>query len=712
MRNQAAVTLFKRGENCWDIARANRAAVLVDGANYFSALRGALRSAQHSIFIVGWDIDSRVTLCGEEDEPDDGLPLQLGPFLTALVEKRPELTIYLLLWDYSVIYALEREPVPSLNLDWKTPRQIKVCLDDILPLGGSHHQKIVVIDDAVAFCGGIDLTIRRWDTSAHEPDDERRRDPGGESYAPFHDLQMCVDGDCAAKLGELVRARWHAAACHAVSAVPPEQRGDPWPDALKPDFSDTKIAIARTIPAIGDEPEVREIEALYIDMIGTAEQFIYIENQFLTSDSIASSLAQRLQQKPELEVLFVSPEDHPGWLEARSMKAGRIRFMQTLEDAGVSEQVRLTYPAVGPQDDETAVMVHAKLMIVDDRCLRLGSSNLNNRSMGMDTECDLAIAAEKEDGEGGDRIAAIRNRLLAEHLGTTESKVADTFAETGSLLATVDTLNSSERRLQQFRDSGKYDGPVVQTVSQLADPERPVEAKFYVGDMFGGQPPKAIFGKLTALFLMGGFLAALALAWRYTPLADFADPEQLKPWLADIAGNEWAMLIVPLLYIAGALVIFPVTVLIAATALLFEPLQAFGIACAGALSAAAVTYAIGALCGKQFLRDLMGQRINRVSRALAKQGVLSVMAIRLVPIAPFSIINLVAGVSHIGFIPYLLGTILGMVPGIIIFTALGNRLRQMIAAPSTEDIVILIGIIIVWIAMSVGLQAVIKSRRG
>ncbi|HAM46923.1 MAG TPA: phospholipase, partial [Alphaproteobacteria bacterium] len=261
-------------------------------------------------------------------EPDDGLPLQLGPFLTALVEKRPELTIYLLLWDYSVIYALEREPVPSLNLDWKTPRQIKVCLDDILPLGGSHHQKIVVIDDAVAFCGGIDLTIRRWDTSAHEPDDERRRDPGGESYAPFHDLQMCVDGDCAAKLGELVRARWHAAACHAVSAVPPEQRGDPWPDALKPDFSDTKIAIARTIPAIGDEPEVREIEALYIDMIGTAEQFIYIENQFLTSDSIASSLAQRLQQKPELEVLFVSPEDHPGWLEARSMKAGRIRFMQ------------------------------------------------------------------------------------------------------------------------------------------------------------------------------------------------------------------------------------------------------------------------------------------------------------------------------------------------------------------------------------------------
>ncbi len=706
------MTPARPGENCWDITSASRASVLVDGASYFSALRKALLEARHSVFIVGWDIDSRVELRGDEEMPEDGLPLQLGPFLTALVGKRPDLTIYLLLWDYSVIYALEREPVPSLNLDWKTPEQIKVCLDDVLPLGGSHHQKIVVIDDIVAFCGGIDLTIRRWDTSAHKPDDARRRDPGGEFYAPFHDLQMCVDGDCAAKLGELVRKRWHAAACHAVSAVPPQKRGDPWPKALEPDFTDTDIAIARTIPEMGDTPEVREIAALYVAMIEMAEQFIYIENQFLTSDLIAHALAERLAQQPDLEVLFVSPEDHPGWLEAHSMKAGRIRFMQILEEAGVADRVRLTYPSVGPAEDETAVMVHAKLMIVDDRCLRLGSSNLNNRSMGVDTECDLAILAEADDETCRRAIESVRNRLLAEHLGVADREVETTFAEKCSLLATVDALNGGERRLRQFRDSGKYDGPVVQTVSQLADPERPIEAKLYVGDMFGGQPPKAIFGKLTALLLMGGLLAALALAWRYTPLADFADPERLQAWLTQIANNEWAALIVTLLYVAGSVIIFPVTVLIAATALLFDPLQAFAVAGAGALSAATVTYGIGALCGKQFLRDLMGQRINRVSRALAKQGVLSVMAIRLVPIAPFSIINLVAGVSHIGFFQYLLGTILGMAPGIIIFTALGNRLRQMIDNPSTGDVAILIGIIIAWIAMSIGLQAVIKRRQG
>ena len=70
----------------------------------------------------------------------------------------------MLLWDYSVLYSLERELLPVLSLQWRTPPQIELCLDDVLPIGSSHHQKIVVIDDALAFSGGLDLTIRRWDT--------------------------------------------------------------------------------------------------------------------------------------------------------------------------------------------------------------------------------------------------------------------------------------------------------------------------------------------------------------------------------------------------------------------------------------------------------------------------------------------------------------------------------------------------------------------
>ena len=149
------------GETCWRTETANRAAVLVDAAPYYAALRESLIKARSTVFIAGWDVDSRTPLYGPDGPPDDGFPETLGPFLTALAEKTPDLKIHILLWDYSMLYALEREPLPSIHLDWMTPAQIKVCLDDVLPVGSSHHQKIVVIDDTVAFSGGIDLAPRR-----------------------------------------------------------------------------------------------------------------------------------------------------------------------------------------------------------------------------------------------------------------------------------------------------------------------------------------------------------------------------------------------------------------------------------------------------------------------------------------------------------------------------------------------------------------------
>ncbi|NQW11168.1 MAG: hypothetical protein HQ481_14985 [Alphaproteobacteria bacterium] len=333
------LNILEAGRTCWRVCRSARAAVLIDGAAYFGALREALLNARRSVFIAGWDIDTRVELLGEEPEDTDGAPRKLGDLLTHLVRRRPDLEVHVLLWDYSVVYALEREPLPSINLDWATPKQIKVCLDDVLPLGACHHQKIVVIDGAVAFCGGLDLTVRRWDTAEHRPDHPRRRDPDGKPYDPFHDIQMCVDGEAALALAELVRQRWLDAACE--HALEPGPIGDPWPEGLAPDFTDVDIAVARTVPALDGSPGVREVEALYLAAINHAQRLIYIENQFLTTDTVADRLARRLQQNRELEVLLVSPQDHEGWLEARSMKAGRIRFMRRLKEAGVSDRVRL-----------------------------------------------------------------------------------------------------------------------------------------------------------------------------------------------------------------------------------------------------------------------------------------------------------------------------------------------------------------------------------
>ena len=285
--------------NIWRLARAERAAVLIDAGRYFGVLRQALIKAQSSVFFIGWDLDSRTRLVGESAAPMDGYPETFVALLTALVNERPELKVHLLVWDYSVLYALEREPFPTVSLRWRTPRGIRFCLDDDLPVGASHHQKIVVVDDAVAFCGGLDVTIRRWDTREHQPDDPRRVDPGGSPYPPFHDVQAIVDGDAAVALAELARERWLRAGC--IEAPPLAPTGDPWPSHIEPDFRVTEIGIARTLPASDEMDEVREIEALFLDGIDQATRTIYIENQFITARRIAERLARRLAERPALE---------------------------------------------------------------------------------------------------------------------------------------------------------------------------------------------------------------------------------------------------------------------------------------------------------------------------------------------------------------------------------------------------------------------------
>src|SRR5882762_417792 len=331
-----------QSRNAWRIENAGRAAILIDAGAYFGAVREALLQAERNVFIIGWDLDSRTRLVGEDCEAHDGWPPVLRDFLTRLVGEKPQLTVHLLAWDYAVLYALEREPFPSLKLGWNTPARVRFRLDNALPVGASHHQKIVVIDDAVAFSGGLDLTIRRWDSRAHDFENPHRRDPAGAPYRPFHDVQFMVDGDAALALGELARERWGRATGENLPLAP---AGSPWP-SVRADFTDTRIAIARTLPVHGDLTEVREVEALFDDMIAVAERSLYIENQFLTCAALARALAQRMQRKPELETVIVAPHTPDAWLEAHTMRNGRIRFMRTLRDAGVGDRVRLLYPEV------------------------------------------------------------------------------------------------------------------------------------------------------------------------------------------------------------------------------------------------------------------------------------------------------------------------------------------------------------------------------
>ena len=266
-------------------------------------------------------------------------------------------------------------------------------MDGNHPTGASHHRKIVVVDERVAFVGGLDLTQRRWDSSDHRPDESRRTDPGGELYAPFHDVQLMVEGEAAEALGKLFRERWE----RTVGFAPATASGfssDPWPPEIKPDLLDVDVAISRTQPEYRDEPEVREVERLYGDAIASARETIYIENQYFTAGKVAEALEARLRDPHGPEVVLIMPYRNSGWLEEAAMGSLRALLLKRLKEADRHGRMQVYYPFV-PGLGDRYENVHAKVLVVDDRLVRVGSSNLSNRSMGLDTECDLAVEAQE-----------------------------------------------------------------------------------------------------------------------------------------------------------------------------------------------------------------------------------------------------------------------------------------------------------------------------
>lgn len=691
---------FVSKENLWKRVAARRAAMLVDGSNYYGALRSSLAKAQHQVLIVGWDIDSRTPIRGG-DAPDDGAPETLGPFLAHLARHNSELDFYVLLWDYSILYGLEREPIPRLNLGWRTPANVHVSLDDHLPIGSSHHQKLVVIDDATAFCGGLDLTIRRWDTPEHRPHHDDRVDPDGAPYDPFHDVQVVVSGDAARALGELARDRWDAAEGSSLPA--PDAGDESWPDGVDADLSDISVGIARTRPEFEGEPALRQVEAAYLDSIERAERFIYIENQYLTVPEIAEALQRRLQSNPDLELLIVSPRMPGGWLEKQTMGIRRDHFLKALDSQEFRSRVCVAYPWVSENGERVDVMVHSKLMIVDDRLLQVGSSNLNCRSMGADSECDLVFEARSD--AHVEAITALRRRLLSEHLGVDSDELAAREADEGSLCRAIGRDGEQQRGLAEMQRFGQSDEAWAEPLSELADPEEPIDPTRYVGDLFGARKIRPMLRRAFKFLALAAAIAAILAMWRYTPLAEWADPERLGPMLEELSANPWHGPLVLGAFLLGSLIMFPVTVLIAATAIAFGPLSGFVWAFLGSMLGAAATFAVGRILDRKSLENLLGPWINKVSGRLKRRGILPIMIIRNIPIAPFTVVNYTLGASTIRFRDYLIGTALGMGPGIAAVTVLGDRIRGVWEEPSALNVSLLGLALALWAGIALGLQA-------
>ncbi len=696
------MSFLRPGHNVWRIERARRAAVLIDAAAFFEAVRKACLRAQRSILIIGWDIDSRTQLVGEDPSPSDGYPSGFADFLTELVQTRPDLNVHLLLWDYSLLYAGEREVLPRLSLGWSTPERVTLCIDNSVPFGSSQHQKIVVVDDAVAFSGGLDLTIRRWDTTAHSADNPLRVDPSGHPYRPFHDVQMMVDGPAAHALALLARERW----CRANGGNPlVEPCGDPWPEHVTPDFTDVDVGIARTQPRYNGDGAIREAETLFLDSIDVAERAIYIENQFLTSALVADRLAQRLTSRPDLEVVIVAPRSHDSWVERHTMRNWRIRFWRRVKGAG-GDRVRLVYPSVEQGGHVTDTMIHSKVMVVDDRFLRVGSANLNNRSMGADTECDLVIDVRNDTERAA--IVEMRNRLLGEHCGVSAAEVAACLERQGSLVRAADELGANGHRLRAIDDGEPDDGSLTAIIERIADPPRPLRPARLARHLLSRLVPGRVGLAVLALVLA---LIGLMLIWRHTALSEFADPRRIGEFLAASRGEPWAFLVVAALFLLGGAMVFPLNIMVLATAATFGPWFGLLYSAIGALFSSAVMHTVGARLGKDALGRILGPRWRRALEAVRSRGVLTVAAVRVLPIAPFTLVNLAAGASGISLLDFLLGSLIGLAPGVALLSFMGDRIVRIVSDPSIAEISVLVLCIVAYAGFVFAAQALLSRRR-
>jgi phosphatidylserine/phosphatidylglycerophosphate/cardiolipin synthase-like enzyme len=493
------------------VVHADRVAFIVDGDDYFTTFMRAAEIATRSIFVVAWDFNSncRIDLRCDEKAPH----AKLGTYLNDLVRRRRHLHVYVLDWDFPMIYATDREAPMAVRLGWgwRPHRRVHVEFDNTHPTGGSHHQKIVVIDDAIAFVGGVDLTCQRWDTPEHAPD-EPRRVVAGRPYPPFHDMMMAVDGDAARALGQMVRERWHTATSQWIPGAPGGE--DRWPDTLEAAVEDVPVAIAVTAPESPPHHGTREVENLYVDMIAAARRYIYIENQYFTSHAIGNALEARLRESGGPEVVVLTRLLSHGWLEENTMGVLRSKLIERLRAADHEGRFHVYYPHMPGLAEGTCIDLHSKMMAVDDEWLRIGSANLNNRSMGVDTECDVALeAAGREDVSRA--IRGLRDKLLAEHLGASVEEVVRHLEATGTIAGAIEALHSDRRTLSPLEVEPYSD--VVLSLAELADPEEAIGLEELTALFTVGVERHRLAGPARIGLAIVVIAGVTYLAWRLAP---------------------------------------------------------------------------------------------------------------------------------------------------------------------------------------------------
>jgi len=392
-------------------------------------------------------------------------------------------------------------------------------------------------------------------------------------------------------------------------------------------------------------------------------------------------------------VIVLSRSCH-GWLEQTALADCQARLIHRLRAADRHGRLRILCPVVlgAKEEDDGWVRVHGKALVVDDRLVRVGSANLSNRSMGVDTECDLAVEAENEATRAG--IAAFRDRLLGEHLGAGVETAAEAVRAHG-LIGAIQPALPETALASDDDDAGD---------ANVFDPERPIRPERFLDDFLPEAPPRRqLWWRITLSLATALVFAALVAVWRHTPLAHLVTLPQLVAEAHALSDRPWLPVYVLCTFIFGGFFMVPVTLLIAASGVAFGPLLGFAYAAVGAFSSAVFGF-VGRTVGRAPVRRLGGPHLNRISRRLARSGIVAVTALRLLPIAPFMVVNIVAGAMQLRFRDFFAGTVLGITPGIVLMTGLGVSAERLLRHGDALSLISFIAVILVLAALGYALQ--------
>jgi phospholipase D1/2 len=713
-----SLTIFQINKNCWKIGEGSQVSILVDSSNYYGALYEAICKAKHSLFILGWDIDSRIELMrGQEiakaDEPADFFHL-----ICKAARENPSLQIYLNRWNYSLFFASQREPFWVRKWTHCNLSNIHVCLDGVIPMAACHHQKVVVIDDEIAFWGGMDVALGRWDWRQHHINNSYREDPSGLpdpekkiSYGPYHDIQAIVSGPVVRAFSELVRERWTKA-----SAIEPapiflravERLPQTWPESFPPQFKNIPMVLARTIPPILGEEPVSEVLSSFIDEIAQAENFIYIENQYLACERIAKALNRQLLAKPSLRILAVSCDKPQGIMERKAMWGGRVIFHDILKKGGVSERILLAYPVSKEHGNEESIHIHSKIMIIDDQFLRLGSSNIANRSMGMDTELDVTIIGT--DVESRQKIEAIRNDLIREHCGREIDDIQSIISNAHPVSTFIEDRKTSRQHLRRLDDERYRNEKFVPLARFFGDPIKPFIPMGITHILHRNKESHFVISVWTIIiFLL--FLGITGLVLEFSSLSHYISADGIAKIFENLSSSPLSLLYATGLYTTGSVIFFPLTAMTGAAVAVFGPLKGIAISFSGALFGGIIGFFVGRLIGIGRLERVFGRKTPIIMQKIKGAGLSGVTLMRLLPIAPYPLVNMVFGVSGVSLINFIAGTIMGLIPGKLALAIAGDGLSKIFDHPDMEHLGYLGFGLLIWLVLMIGTQKLARYRQ-